>query len=997
MRARIWTAVALSVAGCALAHAGGLSRTLPRQPLADALDALARATGLQIIYSSDLASGITSPGASAELGIDDTLRELLRGTGLTFEHINDRAVTLVRAPPARGAAVAKQASGPPQADGRARTGRPAASAAGEPVGPQLALEAFDSSARGALQQVVVTGSHIPGLEPIGAMLIEISRVDIERSGYSTVQDVIRALPQSFTGGPSGGTHGNGEEELYNSSHAEGVNLRGLGAGSTLVLIDGHRIAPGAGAGRFVDVSAIPVSAIERIEILPEGASAIYGADAVGGVVNIILRDDYQGAETRMSFGTSTGDGPNEALLAQTLGGHWSSGSGLLTFEYWHRGDLPAADRVQSADSDLESLGGGNFDTLLGNPGTIMIGNETWAIPYGQNGRSLASAQLVPGTANLHNSNAGTDTLPEHERWSVVGTLRQELGSQASLFVDAMFSSRHTTFLNPPIEQLLEVPDTNPFYVNPTGGTAPVTVLYGFGSDLGPVEDDALVHTTNLTVGTSTPLGEDWTLTGYLNYAGYDEQVQSGPEVGQAALAAALADPDPATAFDPFGDGSYTSAATLASIREQDVSSRDDDLWAANLSAHGVLFDLSGHRIELAVGSEWRYETLRSFAAEGPTVAASDRLDSHVAAIYGELSVPLVLPSDGVAGVERAGVSIATRYESDAALGSALTPRFGLDWSPVPHLTLKSSWGRSFQPPDLADLDESMNQLAITVLPDPKSPTGTSSVLLWTGGNADLRDQTATTWTAGTQLDALDRRLTVAVTYFDIDYVGRIDRVDYSTSFLTDPIYAPLVTRDPTAAQRQIACSQGVFIGTPSDCLDAPVAALVDMRLNNVAATEMSGVDFGVKYRTATRAGDLDAAVDSTYLFAFRETQFAGSPSEDLLDTTGNPIDLRVRGTLSFRRGGFGATGAVNYFGSYIDTYSDPQRRIASWTTVDLQVSYDFGTRGPAFLDGAAIALTARNVLNANPPFVNNPAGVGYDPENADLLGRVLSIGLRKAW
>jgi iron complex outermembrane receptor protein len=374
-----------------------------------------------------------------------------------------------------------------------------------------------------------------------------------------------------------------------------------------------------------------------------------------------------------------------------------------------------------------------------------------------------------------------------------------------------------------------------------------------------------------------------------------------------------------------------------------------------------------------------------------------RLDSRVAALFGELRIPLVPPSARIAGIEQARMSLAARYERYAGLGSALTPRVGLDWSPVRHLTLEGSWGRSFAAPDLADLDQSANQLAITVLPDPKSPSGASPVLLWTGGNADLQNETATTWTAGARIDALEGRLSLDLTYFHIDYVGRIERVDYSASFLTDPIYAALVTRNPDAVQRRNACSRGVFLGAAADCTAAPVAALIDMRLNNVAATETSGLDLAAKYRTRVGAGDLEAGANAARLFTFRRTQFAGTAPQDLLDTTGNPIDLRVRGTLSLRRGAFGVAGAVNYFDSYRDTYSNPERPIGSWTTVDMQVTYRVADRSLPGLDGVTLVLAAQNVLNTNPPFVNNPAGVGFDPENADLIGRLLSLTLRKAW
>lgn len=196
-----------------------------------------------------------------------------------------------------------------------------------------------------LEEVVVTGTHIHGADNKINPIIIIGQAQIERSGYSSTSDLFRALPQNFqnvAASPDGFLSGTAAAE-NNKDFASGIDLRGLGPSSTLVLVNGHRLAPSS-FGSFVDVSQIPLAAIDRVEILTDGSSAIYGSDAVGGVVNIILKKDYQGADTTVRYGATTGGGRDEVLASQTLGSNWSGGNAVGTLQYQRQGALPAADR-----------------------------------------------------------------------------------------------------------------------------------------------------------------------------------------------------------------------------------------------------------------------------------------------------------------------------------------------------------------------------------------------------------------------------------------------------------------------------------------------------------------------------------------------------------------------------------------------------------------------------------------------------------------------------
>ncbi|MBS0422006.1 MAG: TonB-dependent receptor [Proteobacteria bacterium] len=207
--------------------------------------------------------------------------------------------------------------------------------------PGLATAA-DSVPQGA----AVTGTHIRGTNDSAFPIWIYNRDVIEASGAGTLQQFIQMLPQNFNGGASENTVQSvaGGGNAANTVQGTGVNLRGLGNDATLVLVNGHRVAPGNVSGNFVDLSLIPLYAVERVEVVTDGASAIYGSDAVGGVVNIILGRNLDGAESRVRYGRVTSGSTSETEVGQTLGGGWDTGSALLIYDYWDRTPLDASSR-----------------------------------------------------------------------------------------------------------------------------------------------------------------------------------------------------------------------------------------------------------------------------------------------------------------------------------------------------------------------------------------------------------------------------------------------------------------------------------------------------------------------------------------------------------------------------------------------------------------------------------------------------------------------------
>jgi iron complex outermembrane receptor protein len=351
--------IGISVADGALASIRK-ETNIPAEGLGPALQALARERNFQIVYVSEEIENLRTQGAIGEFTPEEALKRLLSGTGLTFRYLDDNTVTILRSQSA------PVSPGPEQSETQRELG------AGDEAGSssegrkrssksirvtQLDQQASGPSAIGdqnserkkeeGLTEIVVTGTHIHGVDNKTNPVIVIDQAQIEQSGYASTQDLFFSLPQNYAGGNTtqAGFIGSGQ---LNGDFSSAINLRGLGASSTLVLLNGHRMAP-AVQGTQVDVSSIPLAAIERVEILTDGASAIYGSDAVGGVVNIITKKDYDGADTFARFGSATSGSRQEETIAQTLGKSWSSGNVTSTFQYQNHSRLDSSDRDFTAD------------------------------------------------------------------------------------------------------------------------------------------------------------------------------------------------------------------------------------------------------------------------------------------------------------------------------------------------------------------------------------------------------------------------------------------------------------------------------------------------------------------------------------------------------------------------------------------------------------------------------------------------------------------------
>lgn len=300
-------AMACAAPACAQ-DSGQVEVSLPAQDLSASLRAISRQTGRSIIVAGDLVEGRQAPAVSGQLSVEEAVRRLLAGSDLAFRHVGE-TIVIVSAGGGESHDAAQVAAATPEA------------------GDEI---------------IVVTGTHLRGA-PASSPMIVIDRDDIERSGASSVEQLMRKLPQNSQGGVNQENFGALLPDQDVTDHGAGVNLRGLGQRATLVLLDGRRLAP-SGFGAFVDISLIPISLVERVEILTDGASAIYGSDAVGGVVNFILRDRIEGFETTVHAGAPARGGGEQLLASQSAGADWTGGHALLAYEFRSEDEIRAADR-----------------------------------------------------------------------------------------------------------------------------------------------------------------------------------------------------------------------------------------------------------------------------------------------------------------------------------------------------------------------------------------------------------------------------------------------------------------------------------------------------------------------------------------------------------------------------------------------------------------------------------------------------------------------------
>ncbi|WP_433933410.1 TonB-dependent receptor domain-containing protein [Brevundimonas diminuta] len=967
---------ALAISGAAHAQPqtpAQINFSIPAGPLGAALNTYASQAGRQLMFTSGQVAGRRTPGLSGRMTADAALDQLLAGSGLVAVQSSSGAWVLQRAPK-----------------------------------DQLA-EAV------VVDDVVVTGTLLRGPGDTPSPVTVIRRDDLDRTGRATIADALAALPQNYAGSGTPTTALVGSDPMQsNSGLATGVNLRGLGPDSTLVLVNGRRMAGAGGRGDFADVSAVPTAAVERVDVLLDGASALYGADAVGGVVNIILRRDFDGQESRLRIGASKGGGES-VIAAHTVGRTWSTGQALLSYEFERQNPLSTMDRAYTATGDLRPFGGTDHRTYYGVPGNIVRFDNatsayvvTHAIRPGADGVARSPADFVAGQQNYDNTRVGATLVPEFDRHAAYLYARQQIGSHLEFTGDLRLSQREfeTESLTP--TTIATVTTANPHFVSPTGATSH-SIAYSFGEDIGASPRSGQARSLGASLGVRVFLPADWEAEAFLTY-GTERTVDGSRGVLQSTyLQEALGNTadNPATAFSAardgylnlFGAGAANSRAVLDFISSGWRRYTDEsEVASANLIAQGTAFKLPAGDLKVAVGAQFRTEALKNSGVTftsglTPLSTRSPDKDRKVTAAFIEVRAPLIGPDNAIPGVQKLELSLAGRVEDYDDIGSTANPKIGLMWTPLDDLKVRANWGTSFRAPAMTELAQ-RRYISATFVAD---TVGQQVALFEGGGNPDLKPETADTFTFGFDYRPKDSPFRIGATWFDIvfsDQIGSPAR-DNLPQVLLDPDLAPFVRRiDRNSAADRAAVD--ALINSPDFLLPGVLPAdafgvIVDARWLNTASVEVRGLDGYAAYDRALAGGELTLEATASYMTDYKRRITSAAPTLDLVDTYGFPVDLR--GTVSGRwaRDDLSLRVAVNHVGGYRDLQD---ARIGSWTTTDMQVGWrPSGSWG----EGLNLIVSVRNVFDADPPFFDAITGVGFDAGQADPLGRTFALQLTKRW
>lgn len=877
------------------------------------------------------------------------------------------------------------------------------------IGVLCGLASTAALAQQTPQRIEITGSNIKRvdaetLQPVTV----ITREDIERSGKSTLNDVLRDLPVV-----SGGTFNEGTGA--GNSFAPGttaVSIRGLGVNTSLVLLNGRRLANYGFAQNvnvnFVDLNSIPVSAIERIEILKDGASAIYGSDAISGVVNVILRRDFKGAEARVSFGDSQGGGLQQRRASIT-GGFGDLAKDrfnvMATFDYFKQDRLNSTQREfsRNADNRLQGPGGLDFRSPTGNPGYFVSvpGGVVTTTPFSNcpADRVVPASSLGLGAAGnicAYDFAADNDLLPQSERIGALATGTFQLTRNVQLFSELMINRNETSNSSAPTPAAYSITAAHPD--NPGGA---VQLAYRFveaGKRLSTIESEtqrALLGARGTMAG--------WDFDGAFVY-GRSKQTNTGfnfiiQERSNEAFRGTLA--GFAGQFYRVINPALTPPGMLDAIKISPVRTGDSQLMGVDLRGSRELFQLAGGPASVALGLDFRKEEVTdspdprvdlrnparvSVAGSGGTFVQGER---ETTSGFVELSLPFAK------GLE---TQLAVRTDSYSDFGSRTSPKVGLSYKLTPTVLVRGGYAEGFRAPSMAEMylgdsiafpsvSDSIRCAAYrTTLGDADARTravcGVSSsgaigsgpaaqVRTRISGNPTLKPETSKSASLGIVMDPVkDLSLT-----FDAYYIEHFNRILQPTATFVLANFPQFVTRFDRTADDIAANAPGALRGVSGDTVPG-----INQTYFNASRQTTGGVDVEVRYRMALATfGRLDLTYNATRILSLRRQINPGGAMVQLRNTYDYPA-IRSTTTAVWTMGAWSTNFGINFTDGMEDARFLGGRPVPvpSYMTYDLSFTY----RG---IKNLTVTAGGRNISNEPPPF-SNLDWYGYAPGTHSPVG-----------
>jgi iron complex outermembrane receptor protein len=862
----------------------------------------------------------------------------------------------------------------------AQTGTPAAGSAtpsGRPATDEpTQLAAFE-----------VTGSRlkqtdIEGVSPV----LTFDTTFLLNAGFGTTEEFLRTLPQNFTAATSGRITVPNDENptlAVRNPGQSGVGLRGLGSNNTLVLIDGRR-APLSGRGNnattppqgFFDINTIPMGMIERIEVLTDGASAIYGTDAVGGVINLILKRDFRETELRTRMAGTFDGGAFERGATLTSGYVRGPLKTSLVVDYFAREALMGSQRWFSASADQTPRGGSDFRTNIGYPTTIYaLAGQTLrgltnpngtpatqaVVPARQDGRGLKAADFAAtaGGRTYYSGGGLYSLITPTERHGLTGKGEYKVASWLTVHGDAAYTHNKSTMLaNPVITSsqtgaTVRIPATNPY--NPFGQDLGFIVAH---DELGSRRIITNTRSWRGTLGARLRLPRDWSADGSFVY--HRQKLHgSTPAADNALVQAALAQTDPAKALNLFGDyyakGATNAPGVYESIIRATTTDATSDIYNLEGLVRGAVWSLPAGDVQLAAGGEWnQQDRVRTTNNPSSIEPARSREVRNDYAAFAEMSVPLFSRKLERPLLRSLDLSLAARYQNIEDAGATTDPKVGLRWKPFKALLLRGTFGTGYRAPALTELERPEADSNPSTLLDRRRNNERYPIHVVSGSDPNLEPETSKTYNYGFVYNVS----AIAGLSFGLDAYRKEQRnltTSLGTQVLIDneSLFADRIIRAaPTAAD--------TAAGLPGRITD------IDGRYLNFGLVVTEGLDYNVHYQQASpRWGRFNFQATASYLAAYKVAFNPGDPLVDRRGTFGFPQKFKGNAYLFWSKSRYGASVACYHQG----TIDRSGAAVASYTTFDVSASFEWNRR-LRFQGGIG------NIFNHEPPFVNMQ--FGYD-------------------
>jgi len=974
---------------------------LPSQPLAESLKAIGSQTNTNVLVAPELVDGRQAPALKATLNVDEALSRILAGTGINHKFLNEKTIVLASAASPKSSAIAG-------ADDS--TERPAGEQAEEAqnksfwdrfrlaqldqgkTSSEASVERQDEQASEKkpvqLEEVIVTGSRIPQAAKEGAQDVKVyAKQQIEQSGQATVADFLNTLPDV-----SVAIAENGHQTFGGSST---VQLHGLPIGATLVLLNGRRVETSGSQARsdFFDLNNIPLAAVDRIEVLANGSSAVYGSDAIAGVVNILLKRTFNGLEASARYGAAADADEWNTSLA--LGKQWDRGALTIVASYQNRSQLLLSKRRLTQSNDYRAYGGTDANINDCNPGNVFsldgvtplpgLGTATYAaVPRGFTGTpSIQEFSGTVGTLNECGVGFGNTLIPASRRTGVFAQGDYALTPSVELFSELLYSyvrQFQSGGYNPldgaPGFQQFTVSAANPY--NPFGTTVGISGLFTSV----PVWEIFDTDFFRPLVGARGTLFSrwGWEISAWQS-RDYTKNHEPALLPDNTAIQNALNSPDPATALNPFVAGPYGSPQLLQSFFSEALTTFTGLGQALEGYVRGPALRLPAGAIELLIGGEYDLNKV-SFDAvndgfDPPNTRSSHQRHSY--AVFGEARIPII----GNHGTREAGdtlaATVAGRHDHFDDFGSKNTPQFGAEWRPLNTVLIRATYAEAFKAPAL----QALHSPRLLLTGRGVDPLTGQTVLfpLLLGGNPQLQPETGASHTLGLvwSSEAIPD-LQLSITQWKVRETNAIQRVPAAVILANEDLFPGRVVRDSTGH-----------------------ITLVDDRTINFGNIDVAGLDYQLHYRVTTRFGIWTPSISASQTYRYSAALTPRSPAVNAVSTAQDSGNWAPRWKGTFALGWKLGAYAANFDGRYVGPYQDydSTHRIGNFWLCDANVRYAAGetfASNNSFLKGSYIEVGGVNLFNRPPQFSNVYFDTfGYDPAQADIRGRFLYAQLGIKW